>query len=99
MSNKDTRFLINDNYDDPGNAIGTYKPRNLYRNFIPETEPRGSNSSKASTFWFGGDAELPELEVTWLALLLAGGEEALGAAATEVSPSLSSKKIFSVCNN
>ena len=98
MSNKDTRFLINDNYDDPGNAIGTYKPRNLYRNFIPETEPRGSNSSKVSTFWFG-DAELPKSkEVAWLGLLLAGGEEALAAVATEVSPSLQSK-IFSVCNN
>lgn len=64
-------------------------------NIVPENETCGSNALKASTFLFEGDDELPKSDVARLGLLLAGGEDDLGAAATEVSPSLSSM-IFSV---
>ena len=57
---------------------------------LPEIEPRGSNSSKASTSWFCGDAEAPGAVVAWLGILLTG-EESLGAEAAGVSPPLTSR--------
>lgn len=60
---------------------------------IPETGPRGSNSSKASTSLLaGGDVEGPTAVVAWLGLVLTGGEDVLGAGAAGVAPSLISRR-------